>query len=276
VIRLAVRCRPELAERVLAELVQLAPGGVEEEHGGDYVEYAIYGAKGELPALGELEAATGEGLVEVASTEVPEDWADRWRDFHRPILVGGRLWVRPSWEPPRAGAIDVVIDPGHAFGTGAHPTTRMCLELLCELADGGAASGPLADLGTGSGVLAIAAAKLGWTPVVACDHEPAALDAAAANAAANATELELVRLNLRAEPPPAAATVVANLTAPLLIELARRLAERRGAGEPRALVCSGMLASELEAVTSRLGAAGLVAAEHRAEGDWVALMLRRE
>jgi ribosomal protein L11 methyltransferase len=169
-----------------------------------------------------------------------------------------------------------VIDPGHAFGTGAHPTTRMCLELLCELADAGAASGQLADLGTGSGVLAIAAAKLGWAPVIACDHELAALDAARANAAANATELALLRLNLRAEPPPAAATVVANLTAPLLTELAPRLAERREAGEPRAVVCSGMLASELGTVTGRLVAAGLIAAEHRAEGDWAALLLLRE
>jgi ribosomal protein L11 methyltransferase len=275
VIRLAVRCRPELAERVLAELVQLAPGGVEEERGGDYVEYAIYGAEGELPALGELEAATGDELVGVKSTEVPEDWADRWRDFHRPILVGGRLWIRPSWEPPRDGAVDVVIDPGHAFGTGAHPTTRMCLELLCELADSGAAAGRLADLGTGSGVLAIAAAKLGWAPVVACDHEPTALDAARANAAANGIELELVRLNLRAEPAPPAATMVANLTAALLLELAQRLADPRAGGAPRVLVCSGMLAPEVDEVASRLKAAGLAPAERRAEGDWAAVLLNR-
>lgn len=275
-IRLAVRCHPELAERVLAELVQLAPGGVEEERGGEFVEYAIYGAEGELPELGELEAAIGGGVVEVESTEVPEDWADRWRDFHRPILVADRLWVRPSWEPPRAGTTDVVIDPGHAFGTGSHPTTRMCLELLCRLADAGSASGRLADLGTGSGVLGIAAAKLGWAPVVACDHEPAALDAARANAAANAIELELVRLNLRAEPPPIAPTVVANLTAPLLAALARRLAERRRAADPQAIVCSGVLASEVEAVANGFEAAGLAPAERCAEGDWAALLLRRE
>ncbi len=102
-IRLAVRCRPELAERVLAELVALAPEGVEEDRGDGYVEYAIYGAPGELPALPDLEAVAGDGLVEVTSTEVPDDWADRWQDFHRPLLVGGRLWVRPSWEEPREG-----------------------------------------------------------------------------------------------------------------------------------------------------------------------------
>jgi ribosomal protein L11 methyltransferase len=146
-IRLAVRCRPQLAERVLAELVQLAPGGVEEDQGDGFIEFAIYGAPGELPELPDLEAVAGEGLVEITSAEVPEDWADRWQDFHQPLLVGGRIWVRPSWEEPREGAIDLVIDPGRAFGTGAHPTTRMCLELLAELADAGVAAGPLADWG---------------------------------------------------------------------------------------------------------------------------------
>ncbi len=164
-IRLAVRCTPEQAEIVLAELTVLAPNGVEEERGPGYVEYAIYGGEGELPELGEIEVAAGDGLVEVVSTEVPDDWADRWQDFHKPLLVGDRLWLRPSWEEPREGTIDLVVDPGRAFGTGAHPTTRLCLELLLELAEAGEADGPLTDLGTGSGVLAIAAAKLGWEPV---------------------------------------------------------------------------------------------------------------
>ena len=141
-IRLAVRCAPEQAEVVLAELMVLAPNGVEEEQGPGYVEYAIYGGEGELPELGEIEAAAGEGLVEVVSTEVPDDWADRWQDFHRPILVGDRLWLRPSWEEAREGTIDVVVDPGRAFGTGAHPTTRLCLELLLELVADGEAEGP--------------------------------------------------------------------------------------------------------------------------------------
>src|SRR5687768_11146434 len=164
-IRLAVRCRPELAERVLADLIELAPGGVEEEHGGDWVEYAIYGPPGEVPELPQLEAAAGEGLVQITSTEIPDDWADRWRDFHEPVAVGGgRIIVRPSWEDDAGSEaeVDLCIDPGQAFGTGAHATTKLCLELLLELADAGEASGPLADLGTGSGVLAIAAAKLGW------------------------------------------------------------------------------------------------------------------
>lgn len=280
-IRLAIRCRPELGERVLAELLELVPGGVEEERGGDWVEYAIYGPPGELPALPALEAAAGDGLVEIRSTEVPDDWADRWRDFHQPVAIaGGRLIVRPSWHAPagadakagdgrdaRSPVIDVVVDPGQAFGTGAHATTALCLELLLELAAAGRAAGALVDLGTGSGVLAIAAAKLGWAPVHGCDSEAAALEAAAANAAANGVELALERLNLREQDPPAAPTVVANLTAPLLERVAGRLA-----APPTAFVCSGLLAEEAERVRAALLAAGLEAGEPRVRGGWAALL----
>jgi ribosomal protein L11 methyltransferase len=274
-IRLAVRCAPGAAERVLAELVELAPGGVEEERGESYVEYAIYGPPGELPALPDLEAAAGEGLVEVSSSEVPDDWADRWRDFHGPIVVGERLRVRPSWVEDAGGReseIDVVIDPAQAFGTGAHATTRLCLELLLELADAGRADGPLVDWGTGSGVLAIAAAKLGFSPVAGCDHESAALDAAEGNAAANAVHLELARVNLREEPPPTGPTVTANLTAPVLRVVAERL---EAAAAPRTLICSGLLAGELDDVAAGFARFGLVERDRRTEGEWCALLLAR-
>ena len=251
---------------MLAELSVLAPNGVEEERGSGYVEYAIYGGEGELPDLGEVEAAAGTGLVEVTATEVPDDWADRWQDFHEPVLVGGRLWLRPSWKPPREGALDVVVDPGRAFGTGAHPSTRLCLELLLELAAEGEAEGPLSDLGTGSGVLAIAAAKLGWDPVTGFDHEPAALEAAAANAAANGVELRLERANLREAVPDLAPHVVANLTGPLLIAVAASLSP-----PPRVLVCSGLLRSEVDEVAGAFAGSGMAEEERRAEGDWGAL-----
>ena len=291
-IRLAVRCPPEQAELVLAELTVLAPNGVEEERGPGYVEYAIYGGEGELPELGQLDAVVGEGRIEVSSTEIPDDWADRWRDFHKPLLVGDRLWLRPSWEPPREGAIDVVVDPGQAFGTGAHPTTRLCLEYLLELAAAGEASGSLTDLGTGSGVLAIAAAKLGWDPVDAYDHEVSALEATAANAAINGVELQLERMNLRERLPALAPTVVANMTSPILKAVAAQLAERGGSrgrtrssnsGEarpgppttPSTLVCSGLLPSELDEVAGAFAKTGLVEKGRRREGDWAALLLRR-
>lgn len=275
-IRLAVRCRPEQAERVLAELVELVPGGVEEDRGESYVEYAIYGPPGELPELPDLAAVAGDGLVEIETTEIPDDWADRWRDFHEPVLVGGgRVVVRPSWEEGAAEAaeIDIVIDPGRAFGTGAHATTRGCLELLLELADAGAARGELVDWGTGSGVLAIAAAKLGWDPVAGCDHEEPAIAAAAANAEANGVRIELERVNLREGTPPVAPTVVANLTAPLLLDLAGRI----GAGElkrPAVMVISGLLGSELERVRAGYAEAGVRAESTREIGEWAALLMR--
>jgi ribosomal protein L11 methyltransferase len=268
VIRLAIRCAPAQAEVVLAELTVLAPNGVEEERGPDYVEYAIYGAEGELPELGELRAAAGDALVHLTATDVPDDWADRWQDFHRPVLVADRIWVRPSWAEAREDIIDVVVDPGRAFGTGAHASTRLCLELLVGEAERGAAHGPLLDLGTGSGVLAIAAAKLGWDPVRGCDHEPAALEAAAANAVANGVELELERANLRQELPPLAPTVIANLTAPLLRVIAERLPE----GEPPGrFLCSGLLVGEADEVAAALSVAGLTERERRTLGDWAAI-----
>jgi ribosomal protein L11 methyltransferase len=269
-IRLAVRCRPEQAELVLAELTVLAPNGVEEERGPGYIEYAIYGGEGELPELGEVEAAAGDGLVEVLSTEVPDDWADRWQDFHKPFLVGGRLWLRPSWEEPREGAVDVVVDPGRAFGTGAHPTTRLCLELLLELSENEEALGPLTDLGTGSGVLAIAAAKLGWAPVNGFDHEQAAIDAARENAAANRVEAGFEAVNLRERLPGLAPTVVANLTAPVLLEIANKLAG--GEGAPDTLVCSGLLPSECDYVAGAFEPVGLAVRDRRRDGDWAALL----
>lgn len=291
-IRLAVRCAPAQAELALAELTVLAPNGVEEERGEGYVEYAIYGGEGELPELGEVEAAAGDALVEVVATEVPDDWADRWQDFHKPLLVGDRIWLRPSWEEPREGAIDVVVDPGRAFGTGAHPTTRLCLELLLELAEAGEATGPLTDLGTGSGVLAIAAAKLGWGPVSGYDHERASIEAATDNAAVNRVEISFELLNLREQLPQLSPTVVANLTAPVLKHVAAQLRTVRGdrgrvsrslpavaPGDPppipHTLVCSGLLPGELDEVAAGFAAIGLKEAERRRDGDWAALLLRR-
>ncbi len=179
-IRLAIRVRREDAEIALAELLELAPSGVEEREldGGAVIEYAVYGAPGELPALPDLQAAAGGALVEVVTEEIADDWHERWKAFHRPVDVpagargGVGLRVRPPWEPALQGAAasgidELVIDPGQAFGTGAHHTTRLCLELLLELEPGGAC----VDVGCGSGVLAIAAARLGWAPVLGLDHE---------------------------------------------------------------------------------------------------------
>jgi ribosomal protein L11 methyltransferase len=271
-IRLAVRCEPEYAERVLANLLELAPNGVEEDRGPGFVEFAIYGPPGEVPELGELQAAAGGSLVDVTTTSVPDDWADRWADFHRPVEVGGRIAVRPSWWDARDGLLDVVVDPGRAFGTGGHPTTKLCLGLLVELEKAGEASGPLADWGTGSGVLAIGAAKLGWGPITACDREPASLEAAAANAETNGVELAIERRDVREDAPPVAPTVVANLTANLLLESARHL--DAGTAAPATLVCSGMLERETDGVAAAFEPIGLSENARRTEGEWAALLLR--
>jgi ribosomal protein L11 methyltransferase len=266
-IRLAVRVRRDQAELVLAELLELAPGGVEERDDGDVVEYAVYGAPGELPALPALRAAAGEALVEVATTEVADDWDERWKAFHAPVEIGG-LRVRPPWEPPRDGLMDVVIDPAQAFGTGAHATTRLCLELLLGLEPGGA----LVDVGCGSGVLAIAAARLGWAPVLGVDHDPEAVRATTENAAANGVGIEARRHDLlRDGSAPSAPTALANLLRPLLL----RVAEDGFAGPtPEVLIASGLLAHEGDEVSAAFARHGLREAQRRRDGDWVALLLR--
>lgn len=256
----------------MANLLELAPNGLEEERGPGWVEFAIYGPPGEVPDMGEVQAAAGGSLVDVTTTSVPDDWADRWADFHRPIEVSGRIGVRPSWWDPKEGLIDVVVDPGRAFGTGGHPTTRLCLALLVELEEAGEASGPIADWGTGSGVLGIAAAKLGWSPITGCDRELASLETAQANAEANGIEMSIERADVREGPPPVAPTVVANLTGNLLRDCAAHLVEVEEV--PDALVCSGMLAVEVDEVTTAFAATGLAESERRVENGWGALLMR--
>lgn len=265
-IRLAVRVARRDSELVLAELLELAPNGLEERDAGpDVVEFAVYGAPGELPAVPALEAAAGAALVAVSASEVADDWAERWRAWHKPIEVGGRLRVRPPWEPARDGPLDLVIDPGQAFGTGAHPTTRLCLELLLGLEP----AGGLADWGTGSGVLAIAAARLGFAPVSACDLEASALIAAHENAERNGVPwLVPARVDLRREPAPWAPTITANLARGLLLDVAGRL-ERA----PERLIVSGLLLEEADEVAAAFAPHGLRERERRAEAEWAALLL---
>lgn len=265
-IRLALRVRREEAELVLAELLELAPNGVEENDDGDAVEFAVYGAPGELPELPDLRAAAGEAFVDVTTQEVPDDFYDGWKQFHRPVDIGGRLRVRPPWEPATAagGPLDIVVDPGQAFGTGSHHTTRLCLELMLELDPGGA----FADLGCGSGVLAIAAAKLGWAPVAGYDHEPEAVKAARSNAEANGARVTVTRWDLRTDPLPAASTIAANLLRPLLLRVAEALTE-----PPRALIASGLLRAEAGEVATAFAAIGLRERERREAGEWAALLL---
>jgi ribosomal protein L11 methyltransferase len=298
VIRLAVRVRSEHAELVLAELLELAPSGVEETEVEEGVlEYAVYGSPGELPQLPQLHAAAGEALVEIATSELPGDWGERWKRFHRPVLIeppggvespssyrGGPvnrepvpgLHVRPPWEAPcdRADVQEIVIDPGQAFGTGAHPSTRMCLELLLQLAVDSDRRGPLLDVGTGSGVLAIAAARLGFAPVLGLDHERESVEAARENARSNGVEVEARGFDLRHERLPtvggvAAPTVLANLLRPLLLDLAGSIDVA-----PENLIVAGLLTEEVDEVVGAFEERlSMRERERRSSGEWAAAWL---
>ncbi len=270
-IRLAIRVRREDAEIALADLLTFAPSGVEEVDLGDRIEYAIYGAEGELPALPDLEAAAGDALVEVVTSVVADDWSERWRDFHQPIEIAGRLHVRAPWHPaPDPGLLDVVIDPGQAFGTGAHDTTRLCLELLCGLEP----DGPVVDIGAGSGVLAIAAAKLGFGPVLGLDHERESVQATLDNAAANGVVVDSVHHDLVHDgPAPGAPIVLANLLRPLLLRVSAD-GFAPGTPDPRVVVASGLLRHEADEVAAAFAAShGLREADRREGGEWAALLL---
>ncbi|HEY2073835.1 MAG TPA: 50S ribosomal protein L11 methyltransferase [Gaiellaceae bacterium] len=157
-------------EPELLLLLHLFPDGVEELDGA----YAVYAD--ELPI--------GFDVIEVE--DVQDGWEDGWREFHHGIEIG-RLWVGPPWEEAPADAVAVVVDPGRAFGTGAHATTRLCLELLQEVEPSS-----LLDVGCGSGVLSIAAAKLGFSPVGAFDLDEVATETTADNARRNDVAVDVL------------------------------------------------------------------------------------
>ena len=169
------------------------------------------------------------GDVEVEA--VAAGWEDEWRRFHVPVTIGP-LWIGPPWHEQAQGLTPVVIDPGRAFGTGAHETTRLCIELLLDVP-----RGSLLDAGCGSGVVGIAAAKLGFGPIVALDLEAASVDAATRNAAMNGVELEVRQADVLENDLPAVDVVVANVT----LEGVERLGERV---QTTHLVTSGYLTGD--------------------------------
>ena len=214
--RWSLRVSADDADRALVQMLDWFPAGVEESQAGQEVVLSGYAERSPAPGL---EAA-----------EVESGWADRWREFHRPVRVGG-LWVGPPWCEPEPPA--VVIDPGYAFGTGAHPSTRAALELVQRLEPG-----PVLDLGCGSGVLAIAAVRLGFGPVEGFDVDPLAVEAAARNAERNGAGVRFAVADVLRDPLPAAPLWLANLQ----LDLLQRLLTR--ADVPPAVVASGLLASQ--------------------------------
>jgi len=189
----------ERAEETRAHVLALFPDGFEEVERGDRVELAVYTDAGGEERL-------RRAYPDADAIDVPDDWRDRWRAFHRGVVVGG-LWVGPPWEEPPDGAAQVVVDPGRAFGTGAHATTRLCLELLQHVP-----RGSLVDVGCGSGVLAIAAVRLGFAPVIALDVDPDAVAATEENARRNRVELAVRLSDALVDQLPETDVAVANIT----------------------------------------------------------------
>ena len=214
-------------------MLELFPDGFEERDADAGVELAAY-----TDTAGETRARAVFG--DITAVDVVEGWEDRWREFHQGVRVGP-LWVGPPWEQPPDGLQAVVIEPGLAFGTGAHPTTRLCLELLAELP-----RGSLLDVGCGSGVLAVAGAKLGFAPVHAVDLDPVAVETTVANAAANGVDVDARVGDAHAGELPETGTTVANLT----LDDVRMLAPLIGSPY---LVTSGYLTADHLELPGRTG-----------------------
>lgn len=230
-------------------MLELVPEGFEERDRGVEVELAAY-----TDAHGGSRIARAFGAAQ--EDDVPTDWAERWRTFHRPSRAGP-FWIGPSWEGAPDEAIAIVIDPGLAFGTGAHATTRLCLELLAEVPPGS-----LFDAGCGSGVLSIAAAKLGFSPVHAVDDDPFAVETTIENAKANGVVVVANAGDVTSLSLPTVDVVVANIA----LETVELLAARLDAGE---LVISGYLERDAPSTP------GWERVERRTLDGWSADRLRR-
>lgn len=226
-------------------------------------------------ALGHLQAFGLRPIGDLETRLVHEsDWADAWRE-HFPVLrIGRRIVIRPTWRrhSRRPNEVMLALDPGQAFGTGLHPTTRLCLVALEKLADGGAvAAERVLDLGSGSGILSIAAAKLGARAVLALDTDPLAVEATAANARRNRVQSVV---GARAGTLPTGDrpfdVVLANLVASVLVALAGGIAAELAPGGR--LVASGIFADREADVARALETAGLQIVDRLVEGDWVALV----
>jgi ribosomal protein L11 methyltransferase len=208
--RVSVRVPAAEAEQARAALLELVPEGFEEVDGPDAVELAVY-------TDGDGERRVRAVFLHATSRPVEPGWEDRWRAFHRPVVAGG-LWIGPPWEAASAALPAVVVDPGRAFGTGAHPTTRACIELLAR----GERRGRVLDAGCGSGVVAVAAARLGYGPVSAVDLDQVAVAVARETCRANGVAVDVRRADVLADDLPDADLLVANIELRVVEELLAR------------------------------------------------------
>lgn len=306
-IELAVEADLEAVEAVSEILGRYAPGGTSVEPGFALVEEGLAATvdptrpaivRAYLPgrdaraarkavaevgaALGHLQAFGLRPIGDLTTRVVHEaDWAQAWKAFFPVLHVGRRVVIRPTWRRHHraAGEVVLALDPGMAFGTGLHPTTRLCLQAIERLADEGRlargsatdGSARVLDVGIGSGILAITAGLFGAGELVGVDPDPIAVEASAANARRNRLAR---RLKVRTGSLPTGSkpfdVVLANLIASLLIALARQLrAELRPGGT---LLASGIFVDREPEVREAFGEAGLRVVDRSAEADWVALV----
>ncbi|MEZ4615014.1 MAG: 50S ribosomal protein L11 methyltransferase [Caldilineaceae bacterium] len=210
-----------------------------------------------------------------------EDWTTAWKKFYKPLRIGRRVVLKPTWEDYQAKANDIVIhlDPGMAFGTGMHPTTRLCIIALEELVQ---SDDLILDLGTGSGVLAFVAAKLGATTILGTDIDPLAVRVARENAALNGIDTTVLALEQDSVPAGMAGRfriIVANILAEIIVGLFNSKYGNPPLAEPlRAdgyLILSGILAEKAEMVVQAAAEHGFHLIATKQEGDWVALVMQR-
>jgi ribosomal protein L11 methyltransferase len=229
-------------------------------------------------ALGHLGAFGLRPIGELRTRIVREtDWADAWKAYFPVMRIGRRIVIRPTWRHHRRATRDVVLalDPGMAFGTGLHPTTRLCLAALEPLADDGRLAGArVLDVGCGSGILAIAALKLGAASALGVDTDPIAVEATLGNARRNGLTRRLgARVGSLPTGEPPADVALANLIAGVLVPLAPALHDEVRPGGT--ILASGIFSDREGEVRDALAAAGLVISGRTSEGDWVALEARR-
>jgi ribosomal protein L11 methyltransferase len=286
-LEVSVRASGEEAEAVAEVLSRFAPHGVAIEAGpqgigsGSVRVCAYLPADGHLPQarrqveealwhLGQILPIPKPAFRPVAET----DWAKVWKKHLRVLHIGRRLVVRPSWLPyrPQRDEVVITLDPGLAFGTGLHPTSQMCLLALEEHARPGMR---LLDLGTGSGILAIAGAKLGAGPVLALDNDPQAVSVARENVGRNGVAGRVrVDEGSLAQADSLFDLVLVNILAKVIVEMARQgLSERLAPGG--LLVAAGLVEEQEPKVDEALRQAGLVLAGRRQAEDWVALEFSR-
>lgn len=263
-VEVVIRVAVEHEEVAVAHLVEYAPAGFRHDEPRDgIVEFAVYVAPSQVQAAEAYLARAGVPVLDTQVVLVPGDWSEQWKRFHNAVTIG-ELWIGPPWLVDAAPAAlkHVIIEPGQGFGTGAHATTRLVLELLLDQP-----RASVLDIGCGSGVLSVAASMLGFSPIVAIDNDPAAIQSTNENIERNDVRgVRVVLTDATADSIPDADIVLANLTLEPLTALAPRLHVPR-------IIASGILRSQAPAAQSMFEAAGYVMRERRDRDGWVAMVL---